>query len=131
MTKLWGGRFTGSMDAIMTELNASMPFDVRLWHEDITGSIAYAHAAALAGIITPEEADHIVTGLQAIHDHPFLLADSSPTGPNPAPGCSSDLVRWVWSWRWSWLHRGLPTEDSGRWRVVRQARGRRALSADQ
>jgi len=56
------------MDAIMTELNASMPFDVRLWHEDITGSIAYAHAAALAGIITPEEADHIVTGLQAIHD---------------------------------------------------------------
>ena len=66
MTRLWGGRFSGSMDAIMAVLNNSMPFDVRLWREDITGSIAYAHAIAKAGIITPAEASQIETGLQAV-----------------------------------------------------------------
>ena len=66
MTRLWGGRFSGSMDAIMAVLNNSMPFDVRLWREDITGSIAYAHAIVKAGIITPAEASQIETGLQAV-----------------------------------------------------------------
>jgi argininosuccinate lyase len=66
MTKLWGGRFSGSMDAIMAKLNNSMPFDVRLWREDITGSIAYAHAIAKTGIITSDEAMQLVDGLQAV-----------------------------------------------------------------
>ncbi len=66
MTRLWGGRFSGSMDAIMAVLNNSMPFDVRLWREDIMGSIAYAHAIVKAGIITPAEASQIETGLQAV-----------------------------------------------------------------
>ena len=31
MTQLWGGRFTGQMDAFMARFNASLPFDWRLW----------------------------------------------------------------------------------------------------
>jgi len=67
MTKLWGGRFSGEMDALMAQYNNSIPFDIRLWDADITGSIAYAHALAKAGIVTVDEADHLTTGLRQIH----------------------------------------------------------------
>lgn len=33
--KLWGGRFTGSTDPLMEKFNESLPFDKRLWKEDI------------------------------------------------------------------------------------------------
>ncbi|HEY3289128.1 MAG TPA: argininosuccinate lyase [Anaerolineae bacterium] len=67
MTKLWGGRFSGSMDALMAGINNSIGFDVRLWDEDIKGSIAYAHAIAQSGIITALEADTLINGLQLVH----------------------------------------------------------------
>ncbi len=34
MSPLWGGRFTGEMDALMARFNASLPFDWRLWEAD-------------------------------------------------------------------------------------------------
>ncbi|MCL4507552.1 MAG: argininosuccinate lyase [Chloroflexi bacterium] len=67
MTKLWGGRFSGSMDALMAEFQNSISFDVRLWDVDIQGSVAYAHALAQAGIITADEAERLVNGLQQVH----------------------------------------------------------------
>lgn len=77
MAKLWGGRFSGSMDSLMAEINNSISFDVRLWNEDIKGSIAYARAIANAGIITSAEADTLVNGLQIVHhefaDNLFVL----------------------------------------------------------
>jgi hypothetical protein len=33
--KLWGGRFTGETDKLMEKFNDSLPFDKRLWHEDL------------------------------------------------------------------------------------------------
>ena len=33
--KLWGGRFTGKTDPLMEKFNESLPFDKRLWAEDI------------------------------------------------------------------------------------------------
>lgn len=33
--KLWGGRFTGKTDPLMEKFNESLPFDKRMWAEDI------------------------------------------------------------------------------------------------
>ena len=46
MAKLWGGRFSADMDALMKQLNDSISFDVRLWEADNRGSIDYAGARA-------------------------------------------------------------------------------------
>jgi argininosuccinate lyase len=61
--QLWGGRFSGSMDAHMARFNASLPFDWRLWDADIAGSIAWAKAIAAAGLLSEQERDEIVAGL--------------------------------------------------------------------
>ena len=68
MTKLlWGGRFSGSMNELMAELNNSISFDVRLWDADIRGSIAYANAIAQARIVTAAEVGQLVQGLKQVH----------------------------------------------------------------
>ncbi len=64
--KLWGGRFTGATDPLMEVFNASIAFDRRLWQVDIRGSQAYARALARAGLLTPEEAEAIVQGLDQV-----------------------------------------------------------------
>ena len=33
--KLWGGRFTGATDPLMEKFNESLPFDKRMWREDL------------------------------------------------------------------------------------------------
>ena len=65
-TKLWGGRFSGALDPLMEEFNASIDFDRRLWLADIRGSQAYAHALARAGLLTEQEAEQIVAGLERV-----------------------------------------------------------------
>ena len=67
-TKLWGGRFSGELDALMKRFNDSMPFDIRLWDVDIRGSVAYAHAITRAGIITAGEEQQIIDGLALVAD---------------------------------------------------------------
>ncbi|MBP7693940.1 MAG: argininosuccinate lyase, partial [Anaerolineales bacterium] len=68
MTKLWGGRFAEGTDTLAHRLNASLPFDQRLWREDIAGSLAWAQALAEAGTLTALEAVQITAGLQQVHD---------------------------------------------------------------
>jgi len=65
--QLWGGRFGGETDDLMRRFNDSYPVDGRLWKQDITGSIAYAHALVGAGLLTEEERDRIVAGLEQVH----------------------------------------------------------------
>ena len=65
-TKLWGGRFSGAMDALMKQFQDSISFDIHLWDADIRGSIAYAGALADAGVITKTEAAKLVKGLRAV-----------------------------------------------------------------
>lgn len=50
----------------MEAFNESLPFDKRLWAEDIAGSQAYARALAKAGVLTDEEAGTIVGGLDSV-----------------------------------------------------------------
>jgi len=63
---LWGGRFSEPTDADLRALNDSIGFDRRMYAQDIAGSIAYARAIASAGVITADESDALVNGLEAI-----------------------------------------------------------------
>ena len=67
MTKLWGGRFEEGLDPHMASFNASIGSDVRLWKADIQGSRAYAAALCDVGILTDEEKDQIIQGLDRIY----------------------------------------------------------------
>jgi len=64
--KLWGGRFTGEVDAAFSRFNSSFAFDKRLIEADIEGSLAYAEALAAAGILAEGEARRIAWGLNEI-----------------------------------------------------------------
>lgn len=64
--KLWGGRFTGETDPLMHAFNESLKYDRRMHAADIRGSIAYAKALTLVGILTKEEETKIVQGLTAV-----------------------------------------------------------------
>jgi argininosuccinate lyase len=66
MSKLWGGRFAAETDALVHRFNASIGFDRRLYAEDITGSIAWAKGLAKADILSADEAEAIIEGLEAV-----------------------------------------------------------------
>ncbi|MFC4291191.1 argininosuccinate lyase [Sphingorhabdus arenilitoris] len=63
---MWGGRFAEGPAAVMAEINASIPFDKRLWRQDIRGSIAHAEMLGKTGIIDRPDADRITAGLKQI-----------------------------------------------------------------
>ena len=64
--KLWGGRFSKSTDEMINEFQASIAFDKRMYHEDIAGSIAHATMLAKCGIISEEDKESIIRGLEDI-----------------------------------------------------------------
>ncbi|MBB4826134.1 argininosuccinate lyase [Sporosarcina luteola] len=67
--KLWGGRFTSRADEIMEQFNTSLPVDYRLYKEDIAGSLAHVTMLVHCDLLTPEEGDLLVQGLESIlHD---------------------------------------------------------------
>ena len=62
------GRFQKAADKAVAAYTASIPFDARLYPYDISGSIAHARMLARQGIISREEAETIVAGLESIRD---------------------------------------------------------------
>jgi len=64
--QLWGGRFSGETDELMRQFNDSFHFDRRLYKHDIMGSMAYARALARAGLITDQERDTLIGGLETV-----------------------------------------------------------------
>lgn len=66
MASLWGGRFSKEMDDIVKKFNASIGFDKRMYKNDIDGSIAHVTMLADCGIVSREDKDAIVTGLEKI-----------------------------------------------------------------
>ena len=64
--QMWGGRFASGPAAIMEEINASIGFDKKLYAQDIRGSIAHATMLAHQGIISNEDKDKIIEGLNTI-----------------------------------------------------------------
>ena len=63
---MWGGRFGAGPSAIMQRINASIDVDQRLWREDIAGSKAHATMLRDQGILSPEDAAAILSGLDTI-----------------------------------------------------------------
>lgn len=68
MASLWGGRFEKEMDDIVKKFNASIGFDKRMYNEDIDGSIAHVTMLGEQGIVTEEEANQIIAGLERIRE---------------------------------------------------------------
>ncbi len=68
MAKLWAGRTDGSTDSLADDFNSSIPFDCRLYRQDITGSMAHAAMLGATGIISGGDAEALIDGLQGILD---------------------------------------------------------------
>lgn len=66
--KLWGGRFTKETDQLVHNFNASIGFDQKFYKQDIEGSIAHVTMLAKQGILTEDEKNTIVAGLNDIKD---------------------------------------------------------------
>ena len=64
--KPWGGRFTRATDISVEKFTESVSFDYRLYRHDITGSIAHTRMLVKTGILSAEDGDQIITGLNAI-----------------------------------------------------------------
>ncbi len=64
--KLWAGRFTKDTKKEMDDFHSSISFDMRLYRQDILGSIAHSEALLKCGIITQEEYTKIREGLEGI-----------------------------------------------------------------
>ncbi|MEF3167908.1 MAG: argininosuccinate lyase [Deltaproteobacteria bacterium] len=67
-TKPWGGRFREETAHIVERFTSSVHFDRRLAPYDIAGSLAHARMLFKQGIITRDERDAIVSGLEGIRD---------------------------------------------------------------
>ncbi|WP_028967490.1 argininosuccinate lyase [Sphingomonas phyllosphaerae] len=63
---MWGGRFAEGPAAVMREINASIPFDKRMWRQDVAGSRAHVAMLAEQGIVSPADAAAIRDGLEQV-----------------------------------------------------------------
>ncbi len=64
--KPWGGRFSVSTDAFVEQFTQSVSYDQRLYHYDIMGSIAHVSMLAKVGVLSRQESDQIIEGLESI-----------------------------------------------------------------
>jgi argininosuccinate lyase len=62
----WGGRFNEPVNEFVARFTASVDFDQRLYRQDIQGSIAHAQMLTQANVLSTDERDQIIDGLQAI-----------------------------------------------------------------
>ena len=78
---LWHGRFgRGPADALMA-FTASLPFDRRLWRDDIAGSRAHVRGLAIVGLLDAPERDAILAALDTVEQElaTATFPSSSPT----------------------------------------------------
>jgi len=67
-TKMWGGRFGEGTGALMEAYSESVSYDRRMYRQDIAGSKAHARMLGRRGVLTGEEAERIVSGLDQVLD---------------------------------------------------------------
>ena len=66
MAKMWAGRTDGVTSQIADDFNSSIRFDSRMYRQDIEGSMAHAAMLAAKNIISAEDADALIAGLEQI-----------------------------------------------------------------
>jgi argininosuccinate lyase len=65
---LWHGRFEGGPAEALMAYTVSLPFDRRLWRDDITGSRAHVRGLARAGLLTGPERDRVLVALDTVDE---------------------------------------------------------------
>jgi argininosuccinate lyase len=77
---LWHGRFEGGPDDALMALNASLPFDRRMWADDIAGSRAHVRGLARVGLLGEADRDAVLAALDTVHaemaDGSFVFVES-------------------------------------------------------
>lgn len=63
---MWAGRFSKEVDETVNAFNSSISFDGRMYRHDIKGSVAHAEMLGECGIISREDSDEIIKGLEGI-----------------------------------------------------------------
>ncbi len=66
--KLWGGRFSSKEHERMEQFNTSLPVDNRLIEQDIAGSLAHVAMLVHCDLLTPEEGELLIDGLEEIQN---------------------------------------------------------------
>jgi argininosuccinate lyase len=62
----WSQRFDQGLNPAIERFNASIGFDIALLQHDLDGSVAHARMLGGCGVISRDEADAIIAGLEAI-----------------------------------------------------------------
>ncbi len=62
----WGGRFSSAQSDLMEQINASIDFDKRLYAQDIAGSKAHCEMLVATGIVSAEDGERILDGLDRV-----------------------------------------------------------------
>ncbi|MEY4601816.1 MAG: argininosuccinate lyase, partial [Actinomycetota bacterium] len=77
---LWHGRFSEAPSDSLMAYTASIGFDVRLWRDDIAGSVAHAQMLGASGVLSLADSDTIVAALRQVESEfasgTFKLAGS-------------------------------------------------------
>ena len=68
MAKMWAGRFTKEANAKLDSFNTSLPFDCRMYKQDIQGSLVHSKMLEKQGILSKEDVDLIQEELHSILD---------------------------------------------------------------
>ncbi len=66
--KLWGGRFSKQTNKAVDDFHSSISFDMRMYEEDILGSVAHVKMLAKQKVISNDDGESIVNGLLGILD---------------------------------------------------------------
>jgi argininosuccinate lyase len=63
---LWHGRFTGGPSESLLAYTVSLPYDQRMWRDDIAGSKAHVRGLARVGLLTDDERDDVLSALDQV-----------------------------------------------------------------
>jgi argininosuccinate lyase len=66
VSQLWGGRFEKELSREVAKLTSSLEQDARLWKSDIAGSIAHTRMLGRQGIVSTEESEVMIHGLESV-----------------------------------------------------------------
>ena len=72
--KMWSGRFRAPLDPAFEQWQRSFEFDCRLLECELEASAAHARALTQAGVLSAEELDAVLHGLEQIGEQ---AADSA------------------------------------------------------
>lgn len=66
MDKMWAGRFAKTLDKTADDFNSSLKFDCKMYEQDIKGSMAHATMLAKCNVLSQDDVDKIIDGLESI-----------------------------------------------------------------